>query len=84
MTTEKKPYHKKRHPWKDHDLRSAANKALGPRYVMPRPTVVLPAPENVIAGIHTLLANHDGDRARPLLTKEQNVNIAAVRAWLSS
>ncbi len=27
----KKPYHKKRHPWRDQDLRSDANKTTGPR-----------------------------------------------------
>ena len=34
MTTPaKKPYHKKRHPWKNQDLRSDAKRALGPRQV---------------------------------------------------
>lgn len=86
-TSEKKPYHKSRHPWRDQDLRSEANKACGPRHVAvvddsvrPKPR---PCPFDVEAGVRTLLANHDGDPNRPLLSKEQNMNIAAVRVWLT-
>jgi hypothetical protein len=42
MTTlAKKPYHKKRHPWKNQDLRSDAKRAAGPRPVAPSPLCAL-------------------------------------------
>ena len=42
------PYHKKRHPWRNQDLRSDDKRAAEPR--LPPPTIVLPAPATVIAG----------------------------------
>lgn len=77
-TSEKKPYHKSRHPWRDQDLRSEANKTA------PRPAPpVMSTRDRIAAGVRTLLANHDGDPSRPLLSREENMNIAAVRVWLT-
>jgi hypothetical protein len=45
ITPEKKPYHKKRHPWRNQDLRSDAKRAAEPRLkhlltVLPHPCSV--------------------------------------------
>ena len=77
------PYHKKRHPRRNQDLRSDDKRAAEPR--LHPPTIVLPAPATVIAGIKTLLINYAEDAgAGRKFTRAENTNVAAVRAWVRS
>jgi hypothetical protein len=73
--------HKNRHPWRDQDLRSDINRAAGVRPAAP----VKAIPPSVRAGIYTLLTNYDEDAAAGRkFTREENTNVASVRAWLES